>query len=138
MMSVNSSSWRESLVNASVPYAYAQHILKGPFQILYFNFYAYAEQTRKKLMHICSGCAAVPDAYAQQHINSWHVCSGYASFPEAHSHCIHKFLKHMLSVYKMNIWKMEKLMHLLSMLVRYWCVWSGCVSVPDVYAQHAN
>ncbi len=40
-MSVRISSWL-----GSVPYAHAQHVLKGPFQI--WNFYTYAEHTRKK------------------------------------------------------------------------------------------
>jgi hypothetical protein len=37
-------------VHASVPYAHAQHLLKGPFQI--WNFYIYAEHTRKKPMRM--------------------------------------------------------------------------------------
>jgi hypothetical protein len=86
-----------SSLHTSVPYAYAQHILKGPFQILYFNFYAYAEQTRKKLMHICSWCAAVPGAYAQNVLNR--LRSLHALVPGAYALCPHQFLTHMMSTH---------------------------------------
>jgi hypothetical protein len=37
-------------MHASVPYAHAQHVLKGPFKI--WNFYTDAEHTRKKPMRM--------------------------------------------------------------------------------------
>jgi hypothetical protein len=49
-----SSCWNASSVHASVPiYAYTQRGFKGSFQI--WNFYAYAEHTRKKL-HVLRVC----------------------------------------------------------------------------------
>ncbi len=169
---------------ASVPYTHAHHALKGPFQI--WNFYAYAEHTRKKLMRgthqfltrmlserisswpVCSGCASVPDAYAQHflkgirymhalvhdayaqcthqfltrmlriRISSWRACSVHASVPDAHAQCMHQFLTRMLRVYKMNIWKIGQLMHKLSMRARNWCVCPGCTSFPGTHAQGAH
>jgi hypothetical protein len=50
MLSMRISALRVCSACASVPYVHAQHSLKGPFQI--WNFYAYAEHTRKKLMHM--------------------------------------------------------------------------------------
>ncbi len=69
-----------------------------------------------------------------EHISSWHKCSAYAFVPDAHARCMHKFLTPMLSVYKMNIWKMGKLLHMLNMPVGKWCIWPGCASVPDTHA----
>jgi hypothetical protein len=59
------SSWRTRSVQApvpkAVPYAHDQHVLKGPFQI--WNFYAYDEHTRKKLILMLrvriSSCAGI-------------------------------------------------------------------------------
>jgi hypothetical protein len=48
MLSMSIIALRVYSACASVPYAHAQHALKGPFRI--WNFYAYAEHTRKKLM----------------------------------------------------------------------------------------
>jgi hypothetical protein len=111
-------------VHASVPYAHAQHALKGPFKI--WNFYAYAEDTGKKLM-LCLGYASVPDSYAQQthqfltrmlrvRISSWCVCSSFfegnalcaristwrvisvhAPVPESYAQRTHQFLTRMIS-----------------------------------------
>ncbi len=50
MLSARISSLHARSVHASVPYAHDQHVLKGPFQI--WNFYAYAEHTGKKRMHM--------------------------------------------------------------------------------------
>ncbi len=49
-VSMRISALCECSACTSVPYAHAQHALKGPFQI--WNFYAYAEHTRKKLMRM--------------------------------------------------------------------------------------
>ncbi len=159
-------------MHASVPYTPAQHALKGPFQI--WNLYAYAEHTRKALMHmlmvpisswlVCSANAAVPDLYAQHcfkgmhsvhtlvpdaytqcthqfltrmlsvRISCWCACSMHASVSDAHDQCMRGFLTRMLRVYKMNIWKIWKLMRMLSMHVRNLWIWSGCASVPDAHA----
>ncbi len=79
---------------------------------------------------------------------SWLVCSAYASVPDAHAQCTLNSFTRMQRVYKMNIWKIQKLMRMLSMRVWNWCVcsgcassWrarSGCASVPDKYAQPAH
>ncbi len=114
---------------ASVPDEYAQHVLKG----------------------LCSVHALVPQCTNQfltrllrARISSWLVCSAHATVPDAYaqpSHqcqCTHQFLTLMLRVYKMNIWKIGKLMRMLSMHVRNWCVWSGWASVPVSFAQCAH
>ncbi len=81
-------------------------------------------------------------------ISSWRAYSVHASVPDAHAQCTHQFLTRMLRVYQMNMWKIGKLMRLLSMRVRNWCVCSGCASVfatcsgcasvPDPSAQRAH
>jgi hypothetical protein len=71
------SSWPICTGYASVPDAYAQHILKG----------------------LCSVHAFVPDAYAQcTHQFLTHMLT-YASVPDAHAQCTHQFLMRMLSTY---------------------------------------
>ncbi len=70
--------------------------------------------------------------------SSWFVCSAYESVPDVHAQCTHHFLTRTLRVYKMNIWKLGKLMGMLNMRIRNWCVCSGCASVPDPYAQRAH
>jgi hypothetical protein len=124
------SSWRAHSLHASVPYSCAQRahkdrrmrvrkstflnylfylFLKRPFQI--WNFYTYAEHTRKKLMHmhrvrisswpVCSVCASVPDPYAQRtyqflthmlgvRIISWCACSVRAAVSYEHAEGIKK------------------------------------------------
>ncbi len=124
MLSIRISSWPVCSRYASVPGAYAQHFLKG-----------------MRSVH-----ALVPDAYAQcMHqfltcmlnigISSWRACSVRAWVPDAHAQCMHQFLTRMPRVYKMNIWKIGKLMCMPSMRVRNWCICSGCASVPDAHAQ---
>ncbi len=100
-LSARISYWRARSVHESVPYAHAQQVLKGPFQI--WNFYAYAKHTRKELMRmlrvrISSGCVPWANASVPNH--------------------------------KVNFWKRGKLMSMLSMRVRNCCLWSGCSSVP--------
>jgi hypothetical protein len=129
------SSWRARSVHASVPYAHAQHALKEAFQI--WNFYAYAEHTHKKLMRML-----------RVRTSSWLICSAYASVPDTHAQCTYQFLTHaqcthhfltrMLRVYKMNIWKIGKLICMLSIRERNWCVCSVCASFPDAHAQGAH
>jgi hypothetical protein len=100
--------------------------LEGTFQIL--NFYAYVEHTRKiffQISYVRSVHTLVPGTYAQ---------------------CTHQFLTCMLSARISSLrsccgytkWtfknaKMGMLMRMLSMHVRYWCVWSGCASVPNTH-----
>ncbi len=143
MLSAHISSWRASSVHASVPYAHAQRVLKEHFQN--WNLYAYAEHTHKKLMHVlrisisswCDmlsifwrHCSQRTHQFLMRMLStrtsSWLVCSAYTSVPDVHAQCTHQFLTRMLRVYKINIWKMGKLIHTLSMRIRYWCVWSGC------------
>jgi hypothetical protein len=76
---------------------------------------------------VCLVHASVPDAYAQG-----------ASVPDVYAQYTHQFLTRMLRVNKMDIWKIGKLMRMLSMLVRNWCIYSGCISVPDAYAHRAH
>jgi hypothetical protein len=101
-------------VHASVPYAHAQHALKEPFQT--WNFYAYDEHTRKKLMRmlrvrisswlVCSANASVPDPYAQgmhPFLMSmlrifWRDFDMRTLVPDAYALCMHQFLTLMLSV----------------------------------------
>ncbi len=53
MLIIRIGSWCVCSVHASVPYAYAQHVYKGPFQV--WNCYAYAEHTRKELICTVKG-----------------------------------------------------------------------------------
>ncbi len=73
--------------------------------------------------------APVPNSYDQcthqfltrmisARISSWRVCSAYATAPDAHAQCTHQFLIQMLRVYKMKIWKIEKLMRILISYLR--------------------
>ncbi len=117
---------------------------------------------------VCSGCASVPDAYAQHFFKG--MRSVHALVPDAYAQCTHQFLTRMLSV-RISSWracsvhassswracsvhasipcahakgiqnehlKIGKLTLMLSMRVRNWCVCSGCASVPDPYAQRAH
>jgi hypothetical protein len=116
----------------------------------------------------CSGYATVPDAHAQcthQFLTCmltrfWRDCTHCTHlFLTCMLGYTHQFLACMLSIcisswsacsvhtlasymhiegIKTNIWKMGKLIHMLSMCNRNWCVWSGCASVPDMHAQHAH
>jgi hypothetical protein len=82
---VRINSLRLCSVLTSVPYMHAQHVLKGPLQI--WNFYAYAEHTRKKLMRMLrvrivpNPCAQVMHQFLTHmhrvRISSWCVCSAY-------------------------------------------------------------
>jgi hypothetical protein len=134
MLRVRISSWLVCSANASVPDPYVQ----GTHQFL---------MRMLSIFWMRSVHALVPDAYAQCthkfltrmlsiRISSWRACLVHASVPDAHAQCTHQFLTRMLRVYKMNIWKIGKLMRMLSMRVRNWCVCSGCASVPDPYAQY--
>ncbi len=144
-VSAHISSWRAPSVHSSVPYAHAQHVLKGPLKLML--------SIRVRNWYVCSGYASVPDAYAQRMhkfltcmlrvcISPWCICSacfeGTVLSARISSWCVcsvhASVLTRMLMVYKMNIWKMAKLMCMLSMRVRNCCVWPGCASVPDLYA----
>ncbi len=51
-VSMRISALCECSACTSVPYAHAQHALKRPPPFQIWNFYAYAEHTRKKLMRM--------------------------------------------------------------------------------------
>ncbi len=106
----------------------------------------YAQQTHKFMMCILllsmfwRDCALCTHQYLTRMLStrnsSWHVCSAYASVPDAHAQCMQQSLTRMLRVHRMNIWKVGKLMRMLSMRLSIWCVW--CASVPDAHAQGAH
>jgi hypothetical protein len=126
MLSIRISSWPVCSGYTSVPGEYAQHFFIGMRSVHTLVPYAYAQCTHQFLTRMLSLL-----------ISSWRACSVHTSVPDVHAQCMHQFLMRMLRVYKMNIWKIGKLMHMLSMRIRNWCVCSGCASVPDPYAQHA-
>ncbi len=109
MLSVCISSWRVCAVHTSVPYAYAQHVLKGPFQICKFTLML---SIRLRNWCIYSGYASVPHAYDQHVLKGlrsvhtlvpdMYVRSVHAPVPDSYDQRMHQFLKHMLRVYKMN------------------------------------
>ncbi len=80
MLSLRFSFWRARSVHPSVPYAHAQGF-EGPFKI--WNFYAYTEHTRKKLMRM-----------HRVHISSWPVSLG-----------THQFLKTVCSQYTLEYFR---------------------------------
>jgi hypothetical protein len=101
MLSERISSWRICSVQTTVPGAqaqcadqflihpdvHAQHVLKGPFQM--WNFYAYAEHTRKKLKPM----------YTQgTHQFLTRMLRVYASVSDPYAQCTHQFLIRMLSL----------------------------------------
>ncbi len=104
--------------------------------------YQHAQGTHQFLVRMLSifwrECALCTHKYLMcmlgARTSSWLVCSAYASVPDAHAQCTHQFLMRMLRVYKMNIWKIWKLMRMLSMRIRNWCI----SSVPDAHAQGAH
>ncbi len=116
MLSERISSWPVCSGYASVSDAYAQHFLKGMRSVHALVPDAYAQCTHQFLTRMLS-----------VRISSWRACSVHASIPYAHA-----------EVYKMNIWKIRKLVRMLSMRVRSWCVCSGCASIPDAHAQGAH
>jgi hypothetical protein len=145
------SSWHVRLVHASVPESYAQwthqfltltliacisslRACLACFEGTFSNFIR-AFKAHISSWHVCSVPLPVPDAYSHPRISSLRVRSVYASVPKAHAQCTPQFLSRMLWVCKMNIWKIGKLMHILSTCVRNWCVWSGWASVPAAHAQ---
>ncbi len=127
MLSIRISSWPVCSGYASVPGAYAQHFLKGMRSVHALVPDVYAQCTHQFLTSMLS-----------MRISSWRACSVHASVPDAYAQCTPQFLTRMLRVYKMNIWKIGKLMRMLSMRVRNWCICSGCASVPDGHAQGAH
>jgi hypothetical protein len=135
MLSIRVRNWCVCSACASVTYAYAQlaHqfltrmlsvVWRDLFQI--WNFYAYAEHTRKKLVRmlsirisswpVCSGYASVPGAYAQHFLKG--MRSVHALVPDAYAQCTHQFLTRMLSI-----------------RISSWRACSACASVPDAHAQ---
>ncbi len=121
------SYWPVCSGYASFPDAYTQHFLKGMRSVHTLVANTYALCTHQFLTRMLS-----------VRISSWRACSVQASAPDAHAQCMHQFLTRMLRVYKINIWKIGKLMRMLSMCVRNWYTCSGCASVPDAHAQGAH
>ncbi len=117
-------SWRARSVHPSVPYANAQHVLKGPFQIC--NFSAYAQHKPKKLLHMFKVCCS-----------SWRVCSGYASVPNVYAHHVLKRLRlgHVLVPDTYSQRTHQFLNCLLSDGISSWCVCLTYASVHDTHAQ---
>jgi hypothetical protein len=92
---------------ASVPDVYAQHFFKGMRSVHALVPDVYAQRTHQFLTRMLS-----------LRISSWRACSVHASVPDGHAQCTHQCLTRMLRVYKMNIWKIGKLMRMLSMRVK--------------------
>jgi hypothetical protein len=126
MLRVRVSSWLVCSANASVPDLYAQ----GTHQFL------------MRMLSIFWRECALPHQFLTRmlsvRISSWRACSMHTSVPDAHAQCTHQFLTRMLRVYKINIWKIGKLVRMRSMRVRNLCICSGCASVPDAHAQGAH
>ncbi len=122
-LSAHISSWLVCSVCASVHDTYAQHVLKGPFQISYVRSEhalvpdVYAQCTHQFLTCMLSAC-----------ISSFRVCSGYASIHDGHALCTYQLFTCMLRVYNMNIWKWEKLMRMLSVRIS---LWRSCLIHPS-------
>ncbi len=139
--------------------AYAQHVLKEPFQIL--NFYAYAEHTGTKLsIRIRIWCvlwAHRPNSDADaQHthqilmpmlrarIKFWPIRSAYTSDSDAHAQrmhqtltpCaqrMHQILTHMLRMFWRDHFKFEIFMRMLSVRIKFWCACSAYASNSEAY-----
>ncbi len=153
MLSVCIRSWWVHSVHALVPDSHAQcthQLLPRMLRMFWMDLFkfgilrlfwaytwetdAYAQLKHQFLTHMLrmflrdlrSMHPLVSDTYAQ--------CM-HTSVPDTYAQCMHQFLMHMLRVYKMNIWQMGKLMCMLSMRVRSWCIWWGCASVPDAHTQ---
>jgi hypothetical protein len=94
MLSSRISFWCVCSVQASVLYAYAQHVLKGPFQAC--NFYAYVEYMCKELLRMLSDC----------------ICSVHTQLPDAYAQCTHKFLMRMLRARLSSCWCIVCSVHL--------------------------
>ncbi len=121
MLSIRVRNWCVCSACASVPDAYAQHTLQFLTRKLsmvwrdllqIWNFYAYAEHTRKKLVRmlsirisswpVCSGYASVPGEYAQHFLKG--MRSVHALVPDAYAQCTHQFLNRMLSI-RFSSWR---------------------------------
>ncbi len=138
----------------------------------------YAQGTHQFLTHmlsecisswpICSGCASVPDAYAQHFLKG--MRSVHTLVPDAHVQFTHQFLTRMLSL-GISSWRAcsvhasipyahaegiqnehlknrktdadaeharKELMRMLRVCISSWHARSWCASVPDPYAQRAH
>jgi hypothetical protein len=134
MLNIRVRNWCVCSGYAWVPDPYAQDTLK-----FLTRFEGTALCARISTWCVCSVHAPVPDSYARRiHQFLARMLIIYTSVPDTHAQCTHQFLSRMLRVHTMNIWKIGKLMCMLSMHVRNWCIWSGCASVPDPYAQRAH
>ncbi len=157
MLSARMSSWRVRSVHASVPYGYAQHGLKEPFQI--WNFYAYSEHTHKKLVLMFRVHISSWRLRSKYPISSWRVRTAMpACFDEsfflsyvrpvhalalnAYAQCTHQFLTRMLSA-RTSSWQIcsvhapvldtnaqctpKFLTHMLSACISSWYI---CIEYP--------
>ncbi len=71
---------------------YAQSGLQGHFEI--WNFYAYAERTRKELGRTLS-----------MRISSLRTCSVHASVPDLYAQCMHQFLIRIIDLFPVSVWR---------------------------------
>ncbi len=76
--------------DACTEYQFLTHMLSMFSRDLFkfFNFYAYAEHTREKLMRML-----------MVSISSWCICSANASIPDPYAQGTHQFLMRMLSMF---------------------------------------
>ncbi len=138
-----SAQWVCSL-HLSVPYAYAQHVVKVPFQVR--NLYAYAECTLKEQMRMLSYCISswcVCSEHAR--ISSWFiVCLVHAWVPDVYAQWTHTWVS---DAYAQPTHKLpmrlaqsthEFLMSMLSVCISSLCVCAMHSLVPDAYAQHTH
>ena len=139
MLSIRVRNWCVCSGYASVPDSYAQQTHQFLTRMLrvrisswcvcsaFFEGNALCE--RISTWRVCSLAQCTHQFLTRMlsvRISSWSACSVQASVPDVHAQCTHQFLTRMLRVYKMNIWKMGKLMRTLNMHVRNWRVhWTG-------------
>ncbi len=158
MLRVLICSWRVRSVNASVPYASALLSMFWIWNLFKFGTFTLMISIRVRTDVDAQGTQQFLACMLSEHISSWCVCSACfeGTFQISYMHLIHtlvhnenaqythQFLMRMLSLRsvcwgcKMNIWKMGKLMRMLSMRVRKGCARSGYASVPDAFDQGAH
>jgi hypothetical protein len=115
---------------ASVPDSYAQHVLKGPFQISYMRSdHTWVHDTYAQSTHQFLTCML--SAY----ISSWGIYSVHTSVPYTYAEGIQNdHLKNgKTDAHAEHACK--ELMGMLMVLIGFWHVCSACTSVPDVYSQ---
>jgi hypothetical protein len=130
LLRVRISSWHPSSVHDQ----FLRHILRvriSSWRLCSACFEWAALSARISSWRVCSVHAPVSDSYFQRMhqfltcllsicIRYWCTCSVHAAVPYLHAKGIQN--EHL---------KIGKLMRTLSMRIRNWCLWSGCISVPD-------